>query len=77
MLERAALRVLGGAAAAVDRAATLAAYAQTISARRRSRAESLGHAERLQALAELETEYDPSVADYFPKVRAIDREAWP
>ena len=53
MLERAALRVLGGAAAAVDRAATLAAYAQTVRARKRSRAEALGHGERMLALAEL------------------------
>lgn len=72
MLERAALRVLGGAAAAVDRAATLAAYAQTVRARRYSRAESLGHGERMVRLAELASEYDVAPADYFPNLRAID-----
>jgi pimeloyl-ACP methyl ester carboxylesterase len=72
VLERAALRVLGGAAAAVDRAATLAAYAQTVRARRKSRAESLGHSERMQALSELASEYDSSATDFFPSPRAID-----
>ncbi len=72
MLERAALRVIGSAAAAVDRAATLAAYAQTVHARRKSRAESLGHGERMLRLAELATEYAVSPADYFPAPRAID-----
>src|SRR5688572_21966225 len=73
VLERAALRMLGGAAAAVDRAATLAAYAQTVSRRRRSRSESLDHAQRLEALALLAAEYpETAQASFFVPPPAID-----
>jgi dienelactone hydrolase len=65
--------MLGGAAAAVDRAVTLAAYAQTVRMRRRSRSESLGHAERLEVLALLASQYPEEAAGrYFRRPRAID-----
>lgn len=67
--------MLGSAAAVVDRAATLAAYAQTARGRRRSRAESLGHEERLAALEALRQVY-AGRRDYFlePALPAPRRE---
>lgn len=70
MLRAATRRAVGGAAAAVDRAATLAAYAATAGARRRSRAESLGHEGRLAALAAIAEEYPPD-APWFRPPRPI------
>jgi dienelactone hydrolase len=65
--------VLGGAAAAVDRAATLAAYAQMTSARRRNPAESLPHDERIRLLRLIAESYrTPQAAEYFRPPRAID-----
>jgi dienelactone hydrolase len=73
VIRTATLNVIGGAAAALDRAATLAAYAQTVRMRRRNRAESLGHDARLQALALLAAQYSESLAErYFRAPRAID-----
>lgn len=57
--------VLGRAASALDKAATLAAYAQSSRARARGRAERLGHAERLDALARIAAWYPPSARDAF------------
>ncbi len=71
MLQRASRLVIGGAAAAVDRAATLAAQAQTARSRRRNAAESLGHGERLKALGALSELYPPDAA-FFREPRAID-----
>jgi len=66
VISRAARLMLGGAAAAVDRAATLAANAQLASARRRSQSESLHHEERIERLgALLEAYRAPRAADYF------------
>jgi hypothetical protein len=65
MLRLAAKSVLGSTAAAVDRAATLAAYAQTSRRRRRSRSESLGHGERLAALEQLLAAYEDASSDFF------------
>lgn len=62
---------MGGAAAAVDRAATLAAYASSARARKNSRAESLGHDARLEALAHIEALYPPGAAGFFREPRAI------
>jgi pimeloyl-ACP methyl ester carboxylesterase len=71
MLERASRLVIGGAAAAVDRAATLAANASSARARKKSRAESLGHDARLEALAHIEALYPPNAAEFFRSPRAI------
>jgi Alpha/beta hydrolase domain containing 18 len=65
-------RILGGAAAAVDRAATLAAYAGSVSSRRKSRAERLGHGERMQALAQLAQLYPHPNPAFFRPPRAIE-----
>lgn len=62
--------MLGSAAAAVDRAATLAAYAQTARGRRRSRAESLDHEQRLAALEALREAY-AGARDYFLEPASI------
>jgi len=65
-------RVLHRTAAAVDRAATLAAYAQSRRARARGRAERLGHDERLEALSVLAEQYPASAADrFFRAPRAV------
>ena len=73
MIRTATLNVIGGAAAALDRAATLAAYAQTVRMRRHSRAESLGHAARLEVLALLAAQYSEGFAErYYRSPRAID-----
>lgn len=58
-------RAIGHAASALDRAATLAAYAQSSRARARGRAERLGHAERLQALARIAEWYPDTARDVF------------
>ncbi len=71
MLRRATKKLLGNAAAAFDRAATLAAYAQAATSKKKSRAESLGHAERLESLAGLATEYPPDLPDFFRAPRSI------
>lgn len=71
MLQRTAKRLLGGAAAAVDRAATLAAYAGSQGARRHSRAESLGHTARLEALEAIARMYPAERQDYFRAARPI------
>ncbi|MCC6216099.1 MAG: alpha/beta hydrolase family protein [Polyangiaceae bacterium] len=70
MLRAATRKAVGGAAAAVDRVATLAAYAATAGARRKSRSESLGHDERLAALAGIADEYPPE-APWFRPARPI------
>src|SRR5688572_29185722 len=63
--------LMGRAASAVDRAATAAAYAQSRRSRRRS-AESLGHTERMSALAQLERLYPPpDDAAFFREPRPI------
>jgi pimeloyl-ACP methyl ester carboxylesterase len=49
--------LLGTAAAAFDRAATYAAYAQTARARRQNRAETLDHRARMDALTQLAAHY--------------------
>lgn len=71
MLDRVARLLIGNAAAAVDRAATLAAYASSARSRRQSRAESLGHEERLQALSALAAMYPRGTEHYFRAARAI------
>ncbi|HEY6560747.1 MAG TPA: YqiA/YcfP family alpha/beta fold hydrolase [Polyangiaceae bacterium] len=72
MLARAAHLMIGGAAAALDRAAVLAADAQFRGRRRKNKSESLGHEERLQLLAELKQLYTPEAcAGYFREPRAI------
>jgi pimeloyl-ACP methyl ester carboxylesterase len=73
VISRAAHLVLGGAAAAVDRAAKLAADAQIAKARRRNVAESLPHEERILRLGELLELYrDPRAAAYFREPRRIE-----
>jgi hypothetical protein len=70
---RATQLVIGGAAAAVDRAATLAAYAQTVRRRRRNAAESLPHDERMRVLETLaETYRAADIASYFRQPRSLD-----
>lgn len=71
MIQRTARRLLGGAAAAVDRAATLAAYAGSQGSRKKSRAESLGHAERMQALRAIAQLYPHDAPGYFREPRSI------
>lgn len=71
MIDRALNLLIGNAAAAVDRAATLAAYAGAARARKRSRAESLGHEERLTALAEIARAYPHEHAGFYRAPRAI------
>ncbi|HMJ15953.1 MAG TPA: YqiA/YcfP family alpha/beta fold hydrolase [Polyangiaceae bacterium] len=72
MLGRAAHLMIGSAAAAVDRAATLAAKAQFRGRRLKNKSESLGHEERLRLLGELKALYPPEVcAAYFREPRAI------
>ncbi len=71
VIQRATKKLLGGAAAVVDRAATLAAYASSQSARRHSRAERLGHDGRMGALAALARMYPPDAAGYFRAPRQI------
>lgn len=69
-------RVVGRVAAAVDRAAVMAAYAGTARARRRSRSESLGHGQRVAILGRLAKRYR-SVLDsdaYFLEPRPISVE---
>ncbi|MGE0328291.1 MAG: alpha/beta hydrolase family protein [Polyangiaceae bacterium] len=62
--------LVGGAAAAVDRAATLAA---TASAKRRgSRAESLSHQQRLEALTHIAAAYAGGGERFFRSPRLID-----
>lgn len=62
--------LVGGAAAAVDRAATLAA---TASAKRRgSRADSLSHDERMQALTHIAEAYAGGGERFFRSPRLID-----
>jgi pimeloyl-ACP methyl ester carboxylesterase len=64
--------MIGGAAAAVDRAAVLAANAQFRGRRRKNKSESLGHEERLHLLGELTALYTPEVrASYFREPRTI------
>lgn len=82
MLRAATRNVITTTAAVIDRAATLAALAGTASQRRHSRAESLSHRERLDALAAIQREYpvdpgrpwfrDPIVA--LPAERPVSRE---
>lgn len=65
-------RALGHAAAAVDRAASFAAYAQSSRARAKGRAERLGHDERLEALARIAEWYpDSAHAAFYPAPRTI------
>src|SRR5690349_3405744 len=72
MLQRAAQFVLGGAAAAVDRAVTLAVNAQARSLRPENDPRRLDHAERLERLGELADRYSPDVREhYFREPRAI------
>lgn len=72
MLQRAAQFVIGGAAAALDRAVTMAVSAQTRGLRSHSQTERLDHAERLRLLGELAERYTPEVrAQYFREPRAI------
>jgi pimeloyl-ACP methyl ester carboxylesterase len=71
VLRRVGRLLVGNAAAAVDRAATLAAYAGSVRARKRSRAESLGHDARLEALAAIAELYPPEAAGYFREPRTI------
>jgi len=73
MFGRATRSLLGGAAAAFDRAATRLVYLQTARKRRRHPAESLGHDERLAGLERLAAHYDEDVvADYFRPPRTIE-----
>lgn len=66
-------RLIGQAASAVDRAVSLAAFAQSSRARGRSRAEKLGHAERMEALGAIAGWYPASAQDVFYRpARAID-----
>ncbi len=71
MLRDAARSLLGRAAAAVDRAATMAAYAQTARSRRRNAAESLSHEERVDALGKLGALYDEVDAEWYRGPRPI------
>lgn len=72
MLRRAARLVIGRAAAAIDRVATLAAHAQTARRRQRNRAESLGHEERVRLLGLLAERYAEVAPDaYFRAARPI------
>jgi hypothetical protein len=64
--------LIGNAAAAVDRAATLAAYAGSTRARKKSRAESLGHQARLEALAAIAKLYPSDAAGYFREPQPIE-----
>ncbi len=58
--------MLGSAAAAVDRAATLAVYAQSARRRQRTRAEALPHEERLHALGRLRDAYVDTTDFFLP-----------
>ena len=62
---------MSGAAAAFDRAATLAAYAQTTRKRKNNRSESLSHRERMEALGALADLYRGAHADWFRAPRNI------
>lgn len=66
-----ATKLLSGAAAAFDKAATLAAYASSKRARSKSRAEGLGHVERMEALERLAGLYPPDAPGYFRAPRTI------
>jgi pimeloyl-ACP methyl ester carboxylesterase len=70
VIDRVRRLLIGNAAAAVDRAATLAAYAGSARARRQSRAESLGHDQRMQALEALAALY-PTSSEFFREPRVI------
>jgi pimeloyl-ACP methyl ester carboxylesterase len=73
MLSRAARALLRQAAAAFDRAATQAAYAQSARRRRDSRSESLGHEQRIELLEQLKQLYDAvDPARFFRGPRAIE-----
>ncbi|MBW2453487.1 MAG: hypothetical protein JRI68_03205 [Deltaproteobacteria bacterium] len=73
MFGRATRSLLGGAAAAFDRAATKLVYVQSARKRRRHPAESLGHDERIEGLERLAAHYDdPVVAGYFREPRVIE-----
>ncbi|MEZ4220457.1 MAG: hypothetical protein R3B13_05955 [Polyangiaceae bacterium] len=75
MIQRTTRRLLSGAAAVVDRAATLAASQATARRRKRSRAEGLGHRERMAALSALSALYTTDAAAYFFRPpRRIDPE---
>jgi pimeloyl-ACP methyl ester carboxylesterase len=76
VIGRAARALIGQAAAAVDRAATAAAYAQSRRARRRS-AERLGHAERLDALARLALLYPANDGAFFREPRPCAMQTTP
>ncbi|MFP6686127.1 MAG: CocE/NonD family hydrolase [Polyangiaceae bacterium] len=78
-LERVGQRVLGGAAAMFDRAATWAAYAQSARARRRNSSESFSHEHRIALLGRLQKRYREVLGgdDYFREARAIDPEVRP
>lgn len=74
MLRRARKKLLGGAAAAFDRAAVLAAYAQTSRSRKKNPSESLSHQERVTLLGSLAGRYDNVNGSYYREPRAISFE---
>ena len=69
MLTRAKKKLLGQAAAAFDRAAVLAAYAQTASKRRNSKNEAFSHEQRVALLGRLARRYRSD--DFFRAPREI------
>lgn len=72
MIRGTAKKLLGGAAAVVDRAATAAAYAGNKRARKKGRAEGLGHDARMHALEQLARAYPVERSDYFRAPRPIE-----
>lgn len=75
MLRRIRRGAVHQAASAIDRAANLAAFASASRARKKSRAETLSHSERLEALEQITDRYRELGAEpdsYFPEARPID-----
>lgn len=78
VLQKATRFAMGRTAAAFDRAATLAAYAQSARSRRRNLSESLSHDERIRLLGLLAPQYPRDGERFFRAARPIhvdEREA--
>ncbi len=73
VIQRATKRLLGSAAAAVDRAATIAAGRATARRRKKSPSEGLDHGQRMEALRALAGLYtDDRIPDFFRSPRPIE-----
>ncbi len=75
VIQRTTKRLMGSAAAALDRAATVAAGRATAKRRKKSRAEGLDHRQRMEALGALAELYtEERTVDFYRAPRAIDPE---